>query len=313
MKEFDNIIRNIFEAMWLRPEAAIWRAREIQLIRESQFDFFGRSIDIGGGDGTFTFLLNGGRFLNSFDTYSISNTSGNRLSGIDIHSSSEGVHALSHKDIIDHPSTKSIEYNFDINEKLLEKSKLLKLYNNQLQGSLETEIPVNGIDSAFCSILHYFRNPNIILRNIYSKFNRNGKLLIIVPNSRFKKHTNLYKYKDYSFDKEFLKILDTGRSIIPQTIYDKQGWIEVINSTDWLIVDHQSYLSDDLVSFWDLGLRPISTPLIKVFNSQAKSERLKYKKEFVDSLMPVVSGFIHAQPELEKKLGSNFEMFILKK
>ena len=55
--------------MWLRPEAAIWRTREIQLIRESQFDFFGRSIDIGGSDGTFTFLLNGGRFLNSFDTY----------------------------------------------------------------------------------------------------------------------------------------------------------------------------------------------------------------------------------------------------
>ena len=44
-------MKNILEAFWLRLETALWRSRDIQVIRESDFKFNGKFLDMGGRDG----------------------------------------------------------------------------------------------------------------------------------------------------------------------------------------------------------------------------------------------------------------------
>ena len=46
-----SYVKNVFEAMWIRPESAAWRIRDIEIIRSSKFKFKGKCLDFGGGDG----------------------------------------------------------------------------------------------------------------------------------------------------------------------------------------------------------------------------------------------------------------------
>ncbi|MGO6903974.1 methyltransferase type 11, partial [Rhizobium ruizarguesonis] len=57
-----NQLLNVF---WLRPETALWRYLDIEAMRD--FQFIGRSLDFGCGDGLFSFIRAGGEFDPLFD------------------------------------------------------------------------------------------------------------------------------------------------------------------------------------------------------------------------------------------------------
>src|SRR4051812_24848809 len=60
-----------FEALlnvfWLRPETALWRELDARAMQS--FAFKGPSLDIGCGDGIFSFIRSGGRFSPEFDAF----------------------------------------------------------------------------------------------------------------------------------------------------------------------------------------------------------------------------------------------------
>lgn len=68
-------------------------------------------------------------------------------------------------------------------------------------------------------------------------------------------------------------------------------------------------MSDDLISYWDIALRPYSPFLIDAFNKLGPKDRLRIKKNYIKDLYPIAKGFLDAQKELEEKNGCNFELF----
>lgn len=64
MKE---MLRKFLNAYWLRPETAMWRTLDVESMKN--FDFISPSLDLGCGDGTFSFLRGGGEFLDNFDVF----------------------------------------------------------------------------------------------------------------------------------------------------------------------------------------------------------------------------------------------------
>ena len=64
MKE---ILRRFLNAYWLRPETALWRTLDVNSMKN--FKFVSPSLDLGCGDGTFSFLRAGGEFKDTFDVF----------------------------------------------------------------------------------------------------------------------------------------------------------------------------------------------------------------------------------------------------
>ena len=62
-----SILKELLNVYWLRPETALWRALDIETMKD--FKVTGRSLDLGCGDGVLSFIRGGGKFDISFDDY----------------------------------------------------------------------------------------------------------------------------------------------------------------------------------------------------------------------------------------------------
>lgn len=63
----NKILNNFLNAYWLRPETAVWRTLDVKAMEG--FQFVSPSLDLGCGDGTFSFLRAGGEYKDSFDVF----------------------------------------------------------------------------------------------------------------------------------------------------------------------------------------------------------------------------------------------------
>lgn len=62
-----NMLNRFLKAYWLRPETAMWRTLDVESMKK--FKFVSPSLDLGCGDGTFSFLRAGGEFQDNFDVF----------------------------------------------------------------------------------------------------------------------------------------------------------------------------------------------------------------------------------------------------
>ena len=62
-----DILREFLNAFWLRPEVALIKTHEYMALEQMPFDE--PAIDIGCGDGIFSFICAGGRFGADFDMF----------------------------------------------------------------------------------------------------------------------------------------------------------------------------------------------------------------------------------------------------
>ena len=62
-----NNLRELLNVYWLRPETALWRSIDIEIMKD--FEINGKSLDLGCGDGVLSFIRAGGKFDITFDDY----------------------------------------------------------------------------------------------------------------------------------------------------------------------------------------------------------------------------------------------------
>lgn len=55
-----DVLKNFLNAYWLRPETALWRTLDVESMKG--FEFAAPSLDLGCGDGTFSFIRGGGEY-----------------------------------------------------------------------------------------------------------------------------------------------------------------------------------------------------------------------------------------------------------
>lgn len=300
--------RSVLENYWLRVETALWRARDIEVIRGSGFRMEGKCLDLGGGDGTFSFLLNGGRINPSYDSYSYVDYTPGFNDGKDIYDFTTPLI----DDYVVKPADTNFIYNLDQKFNLLQKASNLAFYSDLRQGDANSPLDFadNTFDSVFSNIIYWLENPSSVFSELSRVAKPGATFCFVVPNHHFPNTSNLSKYSEYSFNKQFLQILDRGRhSSNIKCARHPDIWVSHVEEACWSVIYHDSYLSDDLVSFWDVGLRPFSPYIIKGFNRLPADDRLAIKIEWVDGIFPIYDGFLDAQLELESKT-SNFEIFI---
>jgi SAM-dependent methyltransferase len=311
----NEILKELLNVYWLRPETALWRAIDIEMMKE--FEIKGTSLDLGCGDGVLSFIRAGGRFNSSFDDYQSIGHLDKFYENVDVHD----IFVSGYEPKI----TKKPLYNFsfalDHKENLLKKAEKLEFYNNFITHDANQSLPFesNTFDSVFSNIVYWLDDPQKSMNEISRVLNRGGKVALMLPNKtmpEFSFYNQLY-VKDNNKDFEFLKYIDRGRySSNIKLSKDFDEWKQIIDNSGLKIVEHKTHLSKTVMQIWDIGLRPLFPVLLKLVNAiENKEELLNIKKEWIEIFMKFLEPIFEL--EMKNKLNQNeekaFHYFVLEK
>ncbi|MCK4830748.1 methyltransferase type 11, partial [bacterium] len=144
-KSRGSALKTLLNVYWLRPETALWRA--IDLMQLSHYEVTRPMLDLGCGDGIFSFIAMGGEFGPGFDMFRAVKDSREFFKGDDIYDYS--TEELIKKDIVTPPRQK-IDVGLDWKQNLLKKASELDLY--ELLVEHDANYPLPFADGQFDTI-----------------------------------------------------------------------------------------------------------------------------------------------------------------
>lgn len=276
----NNILYNFLSAYWLRPETALWRTLDVESMKNFQFD--SPSLDLGCGDGTFSFLRAGGEFDKTFDVFMSVNHLDKFYKNIDVYDSFNDLEVK----IIKKPSYK-IDVGVDHKQNLMNKAKKLGLYNDFVLADANNKLPFDNesFQSIFFNIVYWLDNPENVLKEIYRILKHEGKCCLMLPNITYLESSFYYQLfeKEKKEEFKFLELIDRGRiKDNLKVVKTYQEWKKIIEEAGFEIEECVPHLSKTLIQIWDIGLRPIF-PMLKRMTQRIDTESLmEIKKDWID-------------------------------
>jgi SAM-dependent methyltransferase len=311
-----SVLRELLNVYWLRPETALWRAIDIEIMKD--FDINGKSLDLGCGDGILSFIRAGGKFDIAFDDYQSVGNLDKFFENYDIHDTFQPGYK---PQIIQKPNY-TFSAALDHKENLISKAKELNFYNDYVIHDANKTLPFaeNTFNSIFSNIIYWLDNPQKSLDEIARVLHKgSGRVALMLPNStmpKFSFYNNLH-VDNNDHDYSFLKYLDRGRhdsNIKISKSYTE--WKAIIEKSGLRIVEHKMHLSKSLIQIWDVGLRPLFPVLIKMVDAvEDKDKLIEIKREWIEIFMKFLEPIFEL--EMQNKLDQNeekaFHYFVLEK
>lgn len=310
-----KVLKELLNVYWLRPETALWRAIDIEIMKD--FEVQGNSLDFGCGDGVLSFIRGGGEFNLSFDDYQSIGNLDKFYDNVDVHD----IFIDGYRPCISKKPWYRFSVALDHKENLLKKAKQLNFYDDFIIHDANQSLPFesNTFDSVFSNIVYWLDDPQKSMNEISRVLNRGGKVALMLPNRtmpEFSFYNQLYvKTNNKNF--EFLKYMDRGRySSNIKLSKDFDEWKQIIDNSGLKIVEHKTHLSKTVMQIWDIGLRPLFPVLLKLVNAiENKEELLNIKKEWIEIFMKFLEPIFEL--EMKNKLNQNeekaFHYFVLEK
>jgi SAM-dependent methyltransferase len=305
---FDELL-NVF---WLRPETALWRQLDINAM--GTFEFKSPSLDLGCGDGIFSFVRAGGGFDLNFDAFQSMAGLENFFDNIDVFDAFDN----SLNPAITNLPKYRIDVGFDHKENLLKKSGRLGLYSELKCGDANNSLPFENesFNSVFSNIVYWLDKPEAVLLEINRILRPGGRLCLMLPNQTlpdFSFYNQLY-VKTGNEKWRFLERLDRGRfsDNIRQARSDDE-WQSVFRDAGLHVVEHKAHLSKTVIQLWDIGLRPLF-PVLKKMAGMLPPENLSdIKQEWVAVLRQFLQPLMEMDAELGQGVEPAFHCYILEK
>ena len=286
IKENKTIINSPFweeylNMYWLRPETAIWRTIEAEIMSKRNC-LQEPLLDLGCGDGINVSILKGNKFSTEFDTFQCV-----KLDDKDIYNYADNNYQpkLSIQ-------KEKIACGIDIKETLVQKAKQLGTYHQILRGDIH-HIPCKDqeFQTVYSNVIKDFAEVQPILKEVSRILKPHGKLVLTTPNHNFKK--NLY------FINEAHKLLqagqkekaqkyieyDRGRSIYSATQKTKEEWTKELQQAGFKVKETITYISPELTKLFDIGTRSFSVDLIQKYHNALKENHGFVMKELSTSFI----------------------------
>ncbi len=303
-----NFLKNHLNAWWLRPESALWDAIASNVI--SKYKIESPSLDLGCSNGIFSFITAGGNFSLDYDWHIDANVDG-FWQNKDIYNN----YGTSAADKIEKKPEYKFTYGLDHKKNLLEKAKTLNFYENLIEYDANKRLPFENsqLKTIFSNIIYWLDNPKQILTEFNRVLQPDGKVLLCIPDKKFYDYCRSYIWKNEPSEllKLLLKKLNRGRAESIHWSSSKDEFLKIANKTGFEISNHRTYLSRRTLEFWDVGLRPISSPLTKMANKLSIEDRRSIKSEWVDTLHDLLDPLY--KMDIDKTDEGGFHFFVLKK
>ncbi len=279
----DTVLHEFLNAYWLRPESALWRSLDV--VSMEQFDMNSPSLDLGCGDGTFSFIRAGGRLSSSFDVFLYVNNLNRFFENEDVYDS---FSANENRDfeVIEKPQYQ-IDVGLDHKENLIKKAKKLELYKQFITADANKDLPFadNTFNSVFSNIIYWLDDPKHAFGEIYRVLRNGGKACVMLPNRTFLDASFYYSHyinRNKPDTLSFLELIDRGRtSDNIKTVKSRVEWEKIIIESGFSIKQCVPHLSKTLMQMWDIGLRPIFPFLREMIDYIPREKLLQLKKKWV--------------------------------
>jgi SAM-dependent methyltransferase len=293
----DNTLEQLLNVFWLRPETALWR--EIDIRTMSGFEVLSPSLDLGCGDGTFSFIRAGGEFDRCFDAF---------------RSVTKLEQFFQHVDCFDAFDenlsvrvTKSPKYQIDVGfdhkSNLIKKAAQLGLYGSLKQGDANQPLPFpdETFNSVFSNIVYWLDSPRSVISEISRVLKPGGSACLMLPNITFPQFSFYNQLYVNGGDTrwEFLEMLDRGRfadNIRQAKSLDE--WQTMFECAGLKVERHHYHLSKFIIQTWDIGLRPLFPVLLEMSNELSPEKLLEIKAKWIQ----IMKSFIEPLLEINKTL-----------
>jgi SAM-dependent methyltransferase len=306
-----RILRELLNAYWLRPETALWRSLDIHAMRA--FSFRSPSLDLGCGDGLFSFIRAGGRLDSSFDAFQSVASMERFFKNADVYDSAAAVSPK----VAGRPSYR-IDVGFDHKPNLLAKAAGLGFYRSLKHGDANKRLPFAdaSFKTVFSNIVYWLDEPDRVFAEINRILRPGGRCCLMLPNETLPQFSFYQRYyastKDRRF--KFLELLDRGRlsDNIKQAKSEAQ-WRKIIARAGLTVISRSGHLSKTTVEMWDIGLRPLFPVLHKMAFGLSRGNRAVIKKEWVDTFENFLAPMAALDADLNRGHAPAFHRFILGK
>jgi SAM-dependent methyltransferase len=301
----DEILKKYLSWYWLRPETAIWRS--IDSIQISKLSFEKPSIDVGCGDGSFSFLNFGGKVEENFDVYKMMNDTTKFFKNKDIHDVKSEINFK----ILKKPKI-SIDIGIDLKKNLLKKAKKFHFYSKLIPHDFNKKLPFDDsiFTTVFSNTFYWSKNIEQLLHETHRITNDNCKVVLFLPDEKFRKNLIYNKFKKEKH--EWARILDRGIYDNVKHCYSFNKWKTIFKYTGFKISSHSTHLSPLFIKMWSIGTRPYSPFMIEMSNSITSKQRNKIKHRMNTELFSLYKSIFHNELNAIGKQNC-FHMFVLSK
>lgn len=307
-----DTLTQLLNVFWLRPETALWREIDIRVMQN--FEMRSPSLDLGCGDGTFSFIRAGGEFNRNFDAFRSVSQLDQFFQNVDVFDSyNENLSSA-----VTTPPRYRIDVGFDHKINLLKKAGQLGLYGALKQGDANKPLPFfdASFSSIFSNIVYWLDHPEFVISEISRILKPGGKACLMLPNITFPQFSFYNQlYVNGGDDRwKFLEMLDRGRFAdnIRQA-KSREEWQTMFEHAGLKIERHHSHLSKLTIQAWDIGLRPLFPVLLEMANELPPEKLLSIKAKWIE----ILKIFLEPLLEIDKTLPGNeqpaFHCFELRK
>lgn len=301
-------LNNYLNLNWLRPENALCQAIDAFYARPLLNG--AKILEVGCGNGYFSFTMMGGEFTSDYDYYIQTDTK-NFCKNADIYDSLEDINISTF--IREYPKVK-FSLGIDNKKSLLTYASQLNLYDSLSCKDLNEGIGIKeySFDVVFCNMLHWLNDPYKLLKDLERSLIQGGKVVLIFPNPK------IFKFcLSYSWDKQKMgslwKRLNRGR-------LESLKWVKTtgdfekemkMNGLNFKTELAKTYQNSTTLLVWDIGLRFLSVPLIKISKLASPQHRREIKANFIESCLPYLEDLM--ENELNSKEDGGWNLIVLSK
>jgi len=285
---------------WLRPESALCDAIASSAI--SQFPILSPSLDLGSGNGIFSFITAGGAFSLDYDWYRNVDPQGfwdNR----DVY---DNFMALPEQSALVKKPEYRIDCALDAKRNLLRQAQALKFYRHVTATDANHPLPFrnSSFETVFSNILYWLDSTEASLKEIRRVLRSGGRSLLCLPDHKFKDYCISYRWRELS--SEALRLLNRGRSESSRWTISYSELMDLAKRIGFKVVAHSYYLSPLTLKLWDIGLRPLSPVLFKMIKKLTEADRLSIKSEWIHTLRPFLTELYELDGKSTEQGGYHF-------
>ncbi|MCX5788603.1 MAG: methyltransferase domain-containing protein [Elusimicrobia bacterium] len=277
-----DFLKEHLNVWWLRPEQALWDAVASDVIAKEPVR--SPSLDLGCGNGIYSFIQAGGSFGPGYDWFSNATASGFRKNK----DSYDVPLAVDPADHIARKPRMRFDFAFDHKQNLLDQAARLGLYEKALCGDAQSRLPFadGSLATVFSNILYWLRDPAARFAEIGRVLRPGGRALLCLQDPRFKAICESYQW--HRRRSELLRLLNRGRDVCNLWTASLPEIKAFGRRAGLRLVGHEGYLSVPTLRFWDVGLRPIFPPLLTMTQRLSPAARAEVKALWIETALPVL-------------------------
>ena len=285
-----KLLKQYLNWFWLRPESAILLALRGAAYYDTLKFFDKNSLDVSCGDGVFSFIACGGEISQNYDMYQSLNLNEVRKGDFDTYDYFDNDYKV---DITKKPDF-VFEYGSDWKENLIKKSQKLNFYKNLLLHNNNKKLPFSDrqFNYIYSNATYWVENFEFHINDLIRILNTKGYLVLEMKTTDIKKFSSFNYAKDI-MGKNYCEIIDAGRLSTWRGLKTMEELKDVIDNQNQLKIIKKEPLYGDIMAYiWDIGLRPLFNPLVKLANNSSSEIRKEVKEEWCNIIFNLFAEFV---------------------